>query len=711
MIALDAALAAVTAVFGTATGWSIATRRERACAHAAADAAEARVSAAAERRYTLLEAIPDGVYIIDPADRVTHMNEEAERLLGVEPGTSVGASIEATLDPLGSDLLPEIRRARASGEIVARTAFFPATGWWIEIRIKPADDETIVYLRDVTVRKSADAKLEASDHRLRMLMSQVPALLWSVDRQGRFHSISGAGVTALAISEADLLHQSCMLLLGFDQAADALASAFDGGATQFESPFRGRWLRHHVEPLRDAEERIIGAVGVSIDISEIKETQLELEAAAERDALTGLPNRLALERALGDSLAVPSRRRADLMLAVLFIDIDRFKTINDTLGHRVGDDVLRIVAERLRMTVASDDVIARPGGDEFMVVLRSIASATEAADVSARILRRFAEPIGVEGRQFVVSASIGVALAPAHGTSAGELIKNADAAMYRAKGSGRAAYAFYDPLMEATALERLTIENDLRGAIVRDELKLLYQPIVDIGTGRILGCEALLRWPHPRLGELPPAAFIGLAEESGLIVDITRWVLKTGCAFGASMRRTFPHFRIAINLSARDLREPDVVAAICDEVERSQLDPAAIDLEVTESVVLDEASIAALAQLRACGFGIAIDDFGIAYSALSYLTRLPISAIKIDRSFIAEVAGNRFHQAIVKTIVTLGMSLDLRVIAEGIETEAQSDFVAALGCSEAQGFRYSPAIAGDTLRGMVAPPPETLRTA
>jgi len=658
-------------------------------------AARSDAADAVERRYNILEAVPDGVYTIDDALCITHINEEAERLLRSEPGAFVGRDIQSILDPLGSDLVPEIRRARADGAPTSRLAYFGATGWWIEIRVKPAARETVIYLRDVTNRKTAESRLLESESRLRMLMEQVPAVLWSVDRLGRFVSLSGAGLAALNLRENDLIGRACSSFLGAQDAVQSLMSVFAGTPVQFESASGSRWLRHHVEPLRGSDGAVIGAVGVSVDITEIKNTQQKLETAARKDALTGLPNRFALEESLVDSIS-----------AVLFIDLDRFKTINDTLGHKMGDQVLRVVADRLRATIDANDVIARPGGDEFIVVLRSISTPDDVGAIAARLLRRFEEPIYADGRQLFVTASIGASLAPQHGNNAEELIKNADAAMYRAKEAGRGTFAFYDTAMEVDALDRMALEADLRSAIVHGALHVLYQPIIEIASGRIVACEALVRWPHPTRGLLEPDMFISLAEETGLIGDLTRYVLAQACAFGSKIRAQRHDFRVTVNLSPSDLRENDIVAVIREQLLLSNLEPAGLEIEVTENVLLDDTAIVALNALRSLGIRIAVDDFGIAYNSLLYVKRLPVTSLKIDRSFVRDVARDHFDQAIVKAIVTLGSSLGLRVIAEGIESEAQWDFVNDLHCDEAQGYRFSRPIEATAVEAMLASPPD-----
>ncbi|GAC1544440.1 MAG: hypothetical protein NVS2B17_25490 [Candidatus Velthaea sp.] len=687
-------------------GWCVSYVRAKSCANALAGA-EASARDAVERRYNILEAVPDGVYTLDSRMRITHINEEAERLLRAQAGALVGCDIEGILDPLASDLIPEIRSARSDGQPVSRLAYFGATGWWIEIRISPAANETVVCLRDVTVRKRAETRLLESESRLRLLMEQVPAVLWTVDRSGRFVSLSGAGLAALGLREKDLVGRACSSFLGSNDAVEPLMSVFDGTPVQFESAGGVRWLRHHVEPLRGSDGVVVGGVGVSLDISEIKNTQAKLEDAARKDALTGLPNRFALEEIISEALAgAPPGSPKNGVSAVLFLDLDRFKNINDTLGHKMGDEVLRVVAERLLSSLDATDVIARPGGDEFIVVLRSVASPDDVGAIAARLLRRFEEPIYACGRHLFVTASIGAALAPQHGRSAQELIKNADAAMYRAKAAGRGTFAFYDVAMEVDALERMTLETDLRRAIVHEELHLLYQPIINLATGRIIACEALLRWQHPTRGLVPPASFIGVAEESGLIGEITRWVLAKACDFAASVRRNRNDFRVTVNLSPSDLRENGIVAVIREQLLLSQLEPCGLEIEVTENVLLDDTAIVALNALRSLGVRIAVDDFGIAYNSLIYVKRLPVTSLKIDRSFLRDVARDHFDQAIVKAIVTLGSSLGLRVIAEGIESEEQWDFVNELGCHEAQGFRFSRPIEASAVEIMLASPPD-----
>jgi len=692
--AVAVAILAIAVAAGFAFSWLRTRDLVRHLRQAAAVADEA-----IEGRYNVLEAVPGGIYILDAADRFSLVNEEAERLMRVAPGELVGRALVDVIDPLASDLLPEICHARESGQPVSRVAFFPSTGWWVEIRIKPGGRETVVSLRDVTMRKTAEARLLESESRLRMLMSQVPAVLWSIDRLGRFVSLSGAGLQALDLREDEWIGKSCGQFIGSNDAVSTMAAVFGGEPVQCESARGTKWLRHHIEPLRGNNDAVIGAVGVTLDISELKASREKLEEAANCDALTGLPNRFTIDRIWRD------REQAGVR-AVLFADLDRFKAINDTLGHKVGDQVLRIVADRLREAVNESDVVVRAGGDEFVIVVRSAKSPDDVGTLAARILSRIADPITVGEREFFISASVGAALSPQHGVSADDLITNADTAMYRAKSSGSGTFAFYEATMQGGAYEPVALEADLRGALTSGELRVLYQPVVDLERGRITGCEAFVRWLHPIHGELLPRAFLSLAEQSGLILEITRMVLRRACTVLAAVREVHPDFRMSINLSPRDLRDADIVSAVAEELLRARLQPEALEIEVTEHVAIDERSLSALQTLRDLGVGIALDDFGVAYNSLSYLKRLPITTLKIHESFVRDVEESRFDRAIVQAIISLARALGLSVVAEGVESVVQARTLRALGCNEAQGFRFSHPLEAADLQSLLTEPPD-----
>jgi diguanylate cyclase (GGDEF)-like protein/PAS domain S-box-containing protein len=672
MILVAAAFAA--AGFGVADALG---RRARLRAFAVAEDA-------VERRFNILEAVADGIYIVDNDLVVTHVNEEAERLLALGADVVVGQRLEEIVDPLGSELVPDIRRARKTGTIFEQTYLFPTADRSVEVRIKPAALETLVHLRDVTARAQAASKLEKSEQRLQLVTQNVDAVLWTAGRDARFSAVSGAALSELGLKSRDLLDESCDLLL----SRSYLEDAFAGKAAKGESPLGERWLRHHVEPLRDKRHgNVNGAVGISIDITELKRAEQTAQRSANHDLLTGLPNRLSLEQSLTEVIRdAESRKRG---FALLFVDLDRFKGINDTLGHDVGDEVLRTVASRLTEAVRGGDIVARPGGDEFIVLVPSIAGDDDVDIIAQRIIRRIREPMEINGHELFVGASIGIATFPDHGRAGRALVSHADAAMYRAKRSGGNVHVHFERSMEAEDSDRLTLEADLRHAIERNELRVHYQPIFDVRANVLSGCEALVRWQHPTRGLMAPDAFLPIAEETGLIVDIDRWVLNASCSMLAAIRLGVPGFRAAVNVSPRDLRESDFVAYVFETLRRHGLPLDALTLEITEQVMLEPAALPALQQLAAAGVRIAIDDFGVGYSSLSYLKLLPITGVKVDRSFIADVGTDSRSRALVKSIVAMADALALEVTAEGIETMEQLSFVTSVACGSAQGYHFS----------------------
>ncbi|HTJ25608.1 MAG TPA: EAL domain-containing protein [Candidatus Limnocylindria bacterium] len=636
----------------------------------------------AGRPLHVLDAVGDGVYVVDARLRLTHCNAQAERMLDAPAAALVGRPLETLAGALLADLVPEIILARCERSIVERTRAVADPESWIEVRITPLGRETIVALRDVTERTRAELRSRESELRVRLVTENVDAALWTTDRAARFTTIAGGVLRDLELRAEDLLGASCGALL----AEHLLEDVYRGTPLRAENARGERWLHHQVEPLRDEQGAVIGAVGVSIDITERKRAEQQLFESAYRDRLTGLPNRLSLEQRLTDILAQSSRDGT--ACGLLFVDLDRFKTINETLGHGIGDDVLVEVVARLQEALRPGDVLARQGGDEFIVLLTSVSGAVEAELIARRLVGAFAAPIAARGRELYVNASVGAALFPEHGRNGEALVAHADAAMQRAKTRGGNRWAIYDATMELAAAERLTLETELRGAIAREELRLLYQPVVDLRTRRIVGCEALLRWEHRTRGTIHPATFIPIAEETGAIIALDRWVLREAVAAAARLRRLVPEFRVAINLSPHDLREPDLPDAVAGLLGAHGLPASALGVELTEHVALEEHVVPTLRRLCALGLHVALDDFGTGYSALSYLKRLPITALKIDRAFIRDVAGDAYDQAIVGSIVGVAKALGLHVTAEGLETDEQAAFVASLGCEEGQGYRF-----------------------
>ena len=633
-----------------------------------------------ERRYSVLESVQDGIFIVDDRWRFTHVNEKAEELLHETAADLVGRRIDKILDPLASDLLPEMRRVRESGMPIERTQFFPASNMWVEVRIQPAVHEVLVSLRDVSDRKRAEIALRDSERRLRLLLEQVPALVWTVDLDMRFTSFVGTAPSAQSFTQKEL----------GETQVEQIRRVFSGDSQRFESFHNGRWMQHHVEPLRGTNGQIIGAIGVALDITEMKETADHLARLARLDALTQLPNRFALEEQMTE--LVTHAERHDKRLGVLFVDLDRFKTINDTLGHRAGDDLLCQFAIRLRRAVDPSASVFRSGGDEFIVTLE-LGQTISVPMITADIQLALSEPFIIAERQLFVSASIGAATYPDDGSSAEELLSRADSAMYRAKYSGRSRVGFFDVGSDELASYRLRLEQDLHYAIPRGEFKLLYQPIVDAVSAELVGAEALLRWQHSKHGEIMPEEFIAIAEETGLIVPISRWVLHEACREAARIRSLgHPQFRMAVNLSARDFGEVDLADTIREILAETGLPPHGLEIEITENMKIDDVALMTMRTLTGLGVRIVVDDFGVAYSALGYLKRLPISAVKIDRTFIRDAGDDPQDRAIVRAIVALARSLNLEIIAEGVETAAQWDFINELTCERAQGYHFSRAI-------------------
>lgn len=459
-----------------------------------------------------------------------------------------------------------------------------------------------------------------------------------------------------------------------------------------------RHVHEQAEYTFDAAGAPIQVIGTLLDVTLRKQAEDQLAHLAHHDGLTGLPNRVLLLERVTQMLAYAQRHGH--FVAIAYIDLDRFKTINDTLGHSVGDDLLKIVAERLSRAVRACDTVARPGGDEFIIVLGELTSERDVPHIATKIVATFDAPFIVDDNELFISPSVGIAVFPSDGTDVDALIKNADAAMYQAKDKGRNNIQYYTAELHEATLRKLSLESDMRRALERDEFVVHYQPIVAVSSGEITGFEALVRWIHPTRGLIRPDDFIPLAEETGLIVPLGDWVLHAACA---QQKRWEQHGcssgRVTVNISALQFQQRDLVQSVQRCVDRHGIDPGTLELELTESLVMSDVkgSLRALIQLQEMGVGVSMDDFGTGYSSLSYLKNFPISALKIDRSFIDELTTDPFDDAISQAIIALAKSLRIRVIAEGVETAAQLMRLRRLGCDEAQGLHFSrPVPAQDT---------------
>jgi diguanylate cyclase (GGDEF)-like protein/PAS domain S-box-containing protein len=560
------------------------------------------------------------------------------------------------------------------------------------------------FINEVSERKRAEQALAESEERYRDLFENARDGIFTYDLNGglvstnrRFAEMCGYTLAEMTGVSADKLFP----VASHHAAAEGMARIFRGESSSFEVDI----LRKdgQLAPLDiaariivDAAGRPVFAQGIARDISERRQAEETIRRLAYHDGLTGLPNRALLEDRLGVSLA--QARRENKTLALMFLDLDSFKVVNDTLGHSAGDRLLESVAADLALIIREGDTLARVGGDEFTVLLPAMERIEDATDVAERILECLRRPRTVDGQEFRPTGSIGITTFPADGLDAATLLRNADTAMYRAKDKGRDNYQLYTRSMNEWVMERLSFENDLRHAIERDQLKLYYQPILDTTTGELMGAEALLRWRHPERGIVPPDSFIPFAEESGLIIEMGEWVLRRACRRVVLWEQAgYSLPRIAVNLSARQLQQEDLVERVQQVVAESGLRPDRIQLEITEGAVLrdEDRIIGTLNALREMGIGIALDDFGTGYSSLTYLKRFPIDAVKIDRSFVRDLERDASDAAIVSTVVAMAENLRLKVIAEGVETEAQLAFLRERRCDEFQGYLVSAAVSSE----------------
>jgi diguanylate cyclase (GGDEF)-like protein/PAS domain S-box-containing protein len=443
-------------------------------------------------------------------------------------------------------------------------------------------------------------------------------------------------------------------------------------------------------PIHDRTGRIIGAVIVFHDVSAARAMSSKMTHFAQHDLVTNLPNRLLLNDRITQSIALASRQKRPI--AVIFLDLDRFKYINDSLGHATGDKLLQSVSKRLLAGVRGSDTVSRQGGDEFVILLSEIAHPEDAATSAKKMLHSFNAPHSIEGQDLHIGGSIGISIYPADGEDAETLIKNADTAMYHAKERGRNNFQFFKAEMNRRAVERQTLEGNLRRALEREEFVLHYQPKVNLDTGEITGVEALIRWQHPGRGLLPPTRFVPIAEDCGLILQIGRWVLHEACRQARAWQQAgLPPLPIAVNVSAVEFRDPGFVEGVRTVLSETGLEPRYLELELTEGVLMDnaESTASVLQELKTMGVQLAVDDFGTGYSSLSYLRQFPIDVLKIDQSFVHRITADPDDSSIISAIINMGKSLKRLVVAEGVETREQRAYLQTQHCAQGQGYLFS----------------------
>lgn len=654
------------------------------------------------RLTTVISSLDAVVYIADMETyEVLFINEHARKMLGDIVGKTCWSSLQDGLDgpcPFCTNDKLIDSRGRPTGTYVWE---FQNTrnGRWYECRDTaiPWVDGRLVRMEiatDISERKENELLLR----KLSQAVEQSPAAVIITDLDAAIEYVNPKFTEITGYSSAELIGENPRILQSGEMDESIFRQLWShllaGEEWQGELLNRHKdghlfWERAQISPLRDAQGRITHYIAVKEDITIQKRYESQLEYQANHDALTGLANRTLLMDRLAQ--AIRYAQRSQRLVAALLLDLDRFKIINDSLGHAVGDEILCLVAQRLIATVRDTDTICRFGGDEFVILLTDVASVEDIRLIAEKILQTIARPYPIGEHQFNLTASMGISLYPKDGNSGDVLIRNADSAMYDAKRSGR-TYSFYDAQMSSTLRNTLELENALRKALENKELTLHYQPKVDLKTGRVNGCEALLRWHHPELGLVSPGQFIPLAEETGLIVPIGTWVLEEACRQSLAWQTAgLPPLRIAVNLSARQLQKGDLATIVSTLLHQTGLDPALLELELTESMIMDDPHRAQviLRELKDLGVSLSLDDFGTGFSSLNYLRRFPVDSLKIDQSFIHDVSIDASGASVVTSIIDIAHNLNLTAIAEGVETQGQCDFLIANNCDAMQGYLFS----------------------
>jgi len=655
-----------------------------------------------ERFRSLLDFAGEMILLVElPAGRIVDANAAAARLLGKAQGRLAGLPLEA----IGSDnarlLLAALHEQQDTGteaaielEIHLLREHGDSLPIDISCRLARSGEQCFGVLvgRDASARMAAETQQRLA---ARIIAGSGEGIIIT-DAEGIIIDVNAAFEKITGYTRAEAIGRNPNFLSSGRQGPGFYRTMWktlrDEGYWQGELWNRRKdgevfpeWLS--LSAIQDEAGRISHFVGTFSDITEAKAHEARIQHMAHHDYLTGLPNRFLLTDRF--RVVAAGAERNDTRFALLFVDLDRFKNVNDTLGHSIGDQLLRDVATRLGGVMRATDTISRQGGDEFILLLAEMDSPEAAAQVAQKVIQVLAQPFCLSGHEVTVTPSIGIAVSPEDGSDLDTLLKHADLAMYDAKQRGRNNYQFFRREMNAHSLELLLMESDLRHALRRGEFELHYQPQVDMRDGRMLGVEALLRWRHPTRGLVPPSDFIPIAEETGLILPIGKWVVETACRQAAAWRAgSHPELRVAINLSALQFRQGELARQILDALALARLPASALELEVTESMLMSdvEQTATTLQKLSDMGVSLAIDDFGTGYSSLAYLKRFPVDTLKIDRSFVRNIGCDEEDAAICTAIIGLARSLGLKVVAEGVETAAQYEWLAQAACDLAQGY-------------------------
>jgi diguanylate cyclase (GGDEF)-like protein/PAS domain S-box-containing protein len=661
----------------------------------------------------LFDNSPIGIVLADNEDRVVDCNRAFERMFGWDVESARGHQLNDLIIP--PDLAEEasgLSMAVLSGEpVTTESVRRHRDGTDVECKIMGCPVElgnrqlgVFALYVDISDRKRAEEALRRSEERYALAARGANDGLWDWDLEQNHVYFSARWAGMLGYSEDELTSDPQEWFSRVHPGDRArlrreITEHVDGRTPHFQCEYRLRhrnssfhWMLSRGLAVRGPDGRATRLAGSQTDITDRKQAESQLLHDALHDALTGLPNRALFLNRLEMALQ-RSRRDPRTHFAVLFLDLDRFKVINDSLGHRLGDELLVALAERLRTAVRVIDTVARLGGDEFGFLLEGLLDLRQAIRMAERVQEDLARPFQLSGHEVFTAASIGIALGDGNCQGPEQILRDADIAMYRAKSQGRARYAVFDQEMHHQAVEAMQLENDLRRALERGELEMYYQPVARIGDGSLCGFEALVRWHHPERGLITPMSFIPIAEETGLIVPLGLWVIEATCrqiaAWGDELHGP-PGLTVSVNLSARQLAHPDLLQQLRRILDTTGADPHRLKLEITESVLMSDAPSAqqVLMQLRSLGLAVMIDDFGTGYSSLAYLHQFPIDTLKIDRTFVSRLGAG--EEEIVRAIVTLGRALRMQVLGEGVETPEQLSALGRLGCDLAQGFLLAP---------------------
>ncbi|HJZ78661.1 MAG TPA: EAL domain-containing protein [Vicinamibacterales bacterium] len=675
------------------------------------------------RRREVIGSVNLGMSVVDRDGRVTFWNDELARIVNCARDRAIGRPLAGAVPALAQTPLSRaVEDALTTGQaltVAPLTLSSPSSRVRIlEVRLLPVSDGVTMLWQDISERAHADYALKRSEERLALAAEGANDGLWEIDLRTQAFYISGRWKAMLGLPPSGGIGnpQEWLERVHPDDVAslrDALDAHFAGKTSHFEHEHRirhedgsYRWVLCRGVAARGAGQRPVRIAGSLTDTTAQATAQEQLRTAEFRDPLTGLCNRAVFVERLGRRLAEFKRQKFGDSFAALYLDLDRFKVVNDSLGHHVGDELLTAVARRLESCLRQDDAIARLGGDEFAILLNSIGDAQQANAIAFRIQKSFIDPFSIGGREVFTSASIGIAVGFAHYNNPDEVMRDADTAMYHAKNRGKARHELFDADMHARTRDRLGLENDLRHAIDNNDFEVHYQPIVLLASRKCVGFESLIRWT--RNGEaVSPATFIPMAEELGLIEPLGTWVLQQACRTFAEWKRQYGACGIdyiTVNVSSRQLMQQNFLLLVEQAVQASRLKPCDLRLEITETALMDSPTTAAklLNELRDFGVKIYLDDFGTGYSSLSHLARLPVDALKIDRSFVRSLDLGSDRPAIVESILALARTLNTSVVAEGIESDDQARELERLGCTHAQGYLFSRPISSSAAEQVLA---------